>query len=464
MRPEPGTLRAKLLRWLLIPLSLVLLVDIVGSYFAVGAIAQRIYDGELAEIARELLLHLRASDGKLGFELPADAERILLLDEYDKIRFVVRTADGRAIAGEPALPGPAATRSGEMAFADAAFDGEPVRIGALHSTPPANPGAGDVVVEVAETLVKRHRLVRTLLLDIALPQIVLVLVAGAFVWIGVRRGLAPLEQLRRAVAVRSHVDMSPVAAADIPAEIGPLVAEVNELMHRLGEVLDFQGRFIADTAHQLRTPVAGLKAHIEVAMRETSLADAKHSLAHVHASAERLARLVSQLLALARNEASALRTVNFAEVDLNRLAFEVTMDWVAEAYTRNIDLGFEGAERPVTVVGDSVRLAELLNNLVDNAVRYARDGGRITVKVAGDERATLTVSDDSQKIPVEERERVFERFHRLLGSRGEGSGLGLAIVREIAALHGAEATLAENADGVGNTFTVSFPQAGRSNR
>jgi two-component system sensor histidine kinase TctE len=457
MSPEPGTLRAKLLRWLLVPLSLVLLVDVVGSYFAVDAIANRIYDGELAEIARELLLHLRASGGTLDFDLSPDAQRILLLDEYDKVRFVVRAADGSALAGDATLPGLAASRSGKMTFGDADFGGKPVRIGVLHSTPPSDPSAGEVVVEVAETLAKRQRLAKTLLLDIALPQIVLVLVAGVFVWIGVRRGLAPLEQLRRAVAARSHVDMRPVAAADVPAELIPLVAEVNELMRRLREVLDFQGRFIADTAHQLRTPVAGLKAHIEVALRETTLDDTKRSLAHLHTSAERLSRLVSQLLVLARNEPSAVRKASFTEVDLNRLAFETTMDCVAEAYKRKVDLGFEGAERPVKVVGDSVRLAELINNLVDNAVRYSRNGGRVTVKVAGDGRATLTVSDDGQKIPVENRERVFERFYRLPGACGEGSGLGLAIVREIAALHGAEVTLVDDADGVGNAFTVSFP-------
>ena len=461
MRTEQPTLRAKLMGWLLVPLSILLVADVLGSYFAITAISDRIYDGELAEIARELLLHVRPVGGKLDLELSAEEERILLLDQYDQVYYAVHTADGRILAGNPALPQPAArARHGEMTFTDAALDGERVRVGALYSAPPTRAGGDEVVVEVAETLVKRHRLVETLLLGVALPQLILVLVTGALAWLGVRRGLAPLENLRQAVAARSHVDMSPVAADNVPGEVSPLVAEVNELMQRLSGVLDFQNRFIADTAHQLRTPVAGLKAHIEVALREQDLPQTRRALAHLYTSAERLSRLVSQLLSLARNEPNSVRKANFAPLDLNKLAFETTTEWVTEAYKRNIDLGFEGAERPVTINGDAVRLAELINNLVDNAVRYTDDGGRVTVRISAADRAKLSVSDDGPKIPVAERARVFERFHRLLGTRAEGSGLGLAIVREIATLHEAEITLEDDTDGVGNTFTVSFPLAG----
>ncbi|MGA8051657.1 MAG: ATP-binding protein, partial [Burkholderiales bacterium] len=267
-----------------------------------------------------------------------------------------------------------------------------------------------------------------------------------------------LERLRAEVAARSHLDMSPVAAGDAPAEVRPLVAAVNELMQRLSGVLESQGRFIADTAHQLRTPVAGLKAHIEVALREEDLAQTRRALAHLYVSAERLAHLVAQLLSLARNEPHAATTRSFAPLDLNKLAFDTTMEWVTQAYARDIDLGFEDAGHPVTIRGDPVRLAELINNLVDNAIRYTQRGGKVTVRVAPEGNPSFSVSDDGPRIPPEERERVFERFHRLLGTQSEGSGLGLAIVRDIAILHGASIGLQEDTDGVGNTFTVSFPQ------
>jgi two-component system sensor histidine kinase TctE len=168
---------------------------------------------------------------------------------------------------------------------------------------------------------------------------------------------------------------------------------------------------------------------------------------------------VSQLLSLARNEPNTIRALNFAPLDLNKLARDTTMEWVPEAYQKNIDLGFEGSETPAPVNGDPARLTELINNLLDNAIRYSRDRGRVTVRISGGERQRLSVSDDSPRIPAEERDRVFERFHRLLGSHTSGSGLGLAIAQEIARLHDAEISLEDDIDGVGNTFTVSFPPA-----
>lgn len=453
--PSPRTLRSQLLRWLLVPLCLVLALDVAGSYLAVHAVTQSIYDGELAEIARELVLHVREEGARPVFDLSAEAERTLLLDEFDTLYFSVRDAEGRVIAGRPDLALPGRDVTG-LRFADGAYAGAPIRLAVLPVPPRANGGAL-VVVEVAETRVKRDMLARKLLLGVALPQVILILLAGLLLWFGVARGLSPLEQLRRAVEARSHLDMSALDPRSVPGEVHPLVLAVNDLMRRLAGVLDFQARFIADTAHQLRTPVAGLKAHIEVALREKSLTQTRSSLAHLYTSAERLSRLVAQLLSLARNEPHSARTENFAALDFNKLAFETTMEWVAEAYKKNIDLGFEGADGEVPVHGDAARLTELINNLLDNAIRYTPAGGHVTVQVRPGRRPRLVVNDDGPRIPVEERSRVFERFHRLLGTHAEGSGLGLAIVRDIASLHEAQIDLVEDADGVGNTFTVIFP-------
>jgi two-component system sensor histidine kinase TctE len=349
----------------------------------------------------------------------------------------------------------APAHAGESAYADATLHGAPVRIAALRATS----GGVPATVAVAETRVKRQMLARQMLLGIILPQLVLILIAGLLVWMGVARGLAPLRQLRAAVAARSHRDLSPVAAGEVPAEVHPLLAALNELLARLSEVLSFQNRFIADAAHQLRTPVAGLKAHIEVALREEDPAQMRQSLAHLYTSVERLSRLVAQLLSLARNEPNTVKALDLVPLDLGELACDVTMEWVPEAYRRNIDLGFEGPPAPVHIRGDAVRLTELLTNLLDNAIRYSRDGGRVTVRVQDAPTPTLSVSDDGPTIPAAERTRVFERFHRLLGTHEDGSGLGLAIVREIATLHAASIVLDEDSDGVGNRFSVAFPPA-----
>ena len=450
-KPHP-TLRSQLLRWLLIPLSVLFVVDAVGSYFLAQRLSDGVYDGELMEIARELSLHVRPNGATPAFDLEKDAERTLLLDQYDRVYYVVRGANGAWIAGDDALP----TRpgSGDARLYDSALAGEPIRVAELRTQTNGN---APVTVQVAETRVKRHTLANEILIGIILPQLLLILIAGLVLWLGVARGLAPLAHLQRAVAARSHLDLSPVTVEHVPGEVHPLLAAINDLMARLDEILTYQTRFIADAAHQLRTPVAGLKAHVEVALREEDPAQARQSIAHLYTGVERMSRLVAQLLSLARNEPTTVRKLVLALLDLSKLAFDVTMEWVPEAYRKNIDLGFEGVEPHAMIRGDAPRLTELINNLLDNAIRYSRHGGRVTVRVAAQPTPRVSVSDDGPLIPVEERERVFERFHRLLGSHADGSGLGLAIVHEIAALHGATITLAEDSDGLGNTFTVAFP-------
>jgi two-component system, OmpR family, sensor histidine kinase TctE len=452
MNVPSATLRSKLLRWLLIPLSVVFLIDAAGSYFVATRLSDRVYDGELMEIARELTLHVKPNGANPSFDLEKDAERTLLLDQYDSVYYAVRTLAGKRIAGESDLRPRAA--ASDAAFFDDQLHDQAVRVAQLRATSNGSPPA---IVEVAETRVKRHMLANEILLGVILPQLLLIVLAGVVLSGGVARGLAPLRNLQDAVAARSHLDLSPVTVENVPGEVHPLLSAVNDLMGRLDAILSYQSRFIADAAHQLRTPVAGLKAHIEVALREEDPGQARQSIAHLYAGVERMSRLVAQLLSLARNEPATVKRLQLSPLDLSRLAFDVTMEWVPEAYRKKIDLGFEGIEPHATVRGDPTRLTELINNLLDNAIRYSHAGGRVTVCVAADPRPRVSVSDDGPVIPVAERQRVFERFHRLLGTHADGSGLGLAIVREIAQLHDAEITLDEDVDGRGNTFTVSFP-------
>jgi len=312
-------------------------------------------------------------------------------------------------------------------------------------------------VRVAETTVKRNELAREILLSVVLPQLLLILSACVVVWVGVVRGLSPLDRLQRAVASRSDRDRSPVVVDNVPGEVSPLLHSINELLARLDHVLTLQSRFVSDAAHQLKTPMAALKTQFEVALRETDPQRMRESLEQIYPRLERLSRLVSQLLSLARNEPDAVSAVTLAPLDLDALALDVATGWVPEARKKHVDLGFEGASGPVMVSGDPVRLRELLDNLLDNAVRYSREGGRITVRVSA-APPTVDVNDDGPSIPPQERARVFERFHRLLGSGQDGSGLGLAIAQEIASLHHGEITLREDAtDGIGNTFSVVLP-------
>jgi two-component system, OmpR family, sensor histidine kinase TctE len=457
MRREQPLLRTQLLTWLAVPLFLLLIADTFISYWVALSFSQRAYDRSLVEIAREVSLHLKPADGGLALDLPVEAHRVLFSDPVDRIYFEVTTADGRRIAGEPiAVPRREGGRQAET-FYDGRVRGEPVRIVELNLEAARSPQQTKAVVRVAETEVKRTELAREILLSVVAPQVLLILIAGIVVWAGVVRGLAPLERVRRAVAARSHRDCSPLVVESVPGEVGPLLRSINDLLERLDSVLTLQSRFVSDAAHQLKTPVAALEAQCEVALREQDPASLRASVERLQPGLARLSRLVSQLLSLARNEPEAVRAVTLAPFDLNALALEASTAWVPEALNKRIDLGFEGAAGAVVIEGDPVRVRELLDNLLDNAIRYTPEEGRVTVRVTGAPAPAVAVSDDGPAIPPHERERVFERFHRLLGSSNAGSGLGLAIAQEIARLHGAAITLSDDTDGIGNTFSVSFP-------
>ncbi len=459
-RNEPR-LQSKLLVWLLGPLLALLVLDTAATYWTSLNFSNLAHDRSLQEIAREVVLHVKPDSAGPRLDLSPAAERILLVDQDDRLFIKITSETGALIGGDPAIEAPprAVAKEGRPFSYDAVLHGVPVRVTAAWLPYEEGPPARSVLVQVAETLNKRQRLAWDIMATAMVPQLLLVLLATAAVYLGVRHGLAPLSRLGRDVSHRSHVDLSPIDASRVPGEVRPLVDEVNELMLRLGKTLDFQSRFIADAAHQLKTPVSGLKAQIELALRENEPQRLHHSLAQLYVGVDRLSRLVQQLLALARNEPGAMDAVQMQSLDLNALALDASMEWVPQALKQGIDLGFEGGDEALMITADADRLRELINNLIDNAVRYSRRGGRVTVAArrSADGAPQLSISDDGPSIPVAERKRIFERFHRLLGTNADGSGLGLAIVSEIASLHGASITLEEDVDGVGNTFSVDFP-------
>ena len=454
-------LRKQLLTWLLLPLVALFAVDTFLTYWIALKFSARAYDRAIVETAREISLHLKSVEQGVELDLHDDARQILLSDPQDKIVVEVTGTAGQPLAGERISP-PPDTRDEPEIFYDSEVRAMPVRVVQLAV------GGKDVgstrapgVVRVAETMIKRTQLAREISLSVILPQALLILVAVSVVWIGVVHGLAPLERLRRTVAARGTRDWSPIAADDVPGEVRPLLQAINELVARLDAALTAQNRFISDAAHQLKTPMTVLKTQLELATREEDPVRGREALTTARDGAERMSRVVSQLLSLARNEPEASRAALLQPLDLNALAFEAASAWVPVALKRRIDLGFEGSDVPVMVKGDAARLRELLDNLLDNALRYSHEGGSVTVRVAGGRTPMLQVDDDGPAIPHEERGRIFERFHRLLGTAQGGSGLGLPIAREIARIHDATIDLADEPEGRGNSFCVTFPGAER---
>ena len=446
-------LRSGLLLRLLVPMCTVLLVSGLLSYTLALRFARASYDRSLLETARWLAQQVHVRDAVPSIDLPQAVIGLLLWDGEEHIRYQVASRRLGVIAGDRQLPAPEHDGSVALpAFYDARMEGEAVRAVSLRVT--GLPDADDVTVRVAETRRMSEAITDEIVGAVMLPQLILILFAALAIWGGVRAGLAPLERLARTVDRRRRDDPTPLPVGGVPLEAKPLIDAFNGLLGRLGEALAVQQRFIADAAHQLRTPLAALKVQLERTLREHDPQEREQGLRQLLDSVDRIARLSNQLLLLARAEPGS-GISRFARIDLRALAFEVGSRWVPRALQSGRDLGFASSEMPVWVDGDAVLLGEAINNLLDNALRYGGLHITLGVKQASDCAPELSVEDDGPGIPPEERERVFERFHRVPGSVGNGSGLGLAIVREIARNHGA-AVMLESPEGGGTRVRLCF--------
>lgn len=445
------SLRHHLVNWLFTPLYLLLLFSTVTGYIAALKLSNQPYDLVLTERAR-----LMASRFDLIPEDVRPTQADLLPDGAGHLSFTLFDAGERPLLGNAILPRP---RPADLAatgprLRSTSLGGEKVRLLTLRfRTTRRTPGAEYVLV-MAEPVKDRLFLGRSILGNIVIPQFIFILIAGFAVWIGLKRGFEPLEHLRNAVAKRRGDDLSPLDEAMAPGEVRPLIREVNALIERLKGMMEQQKRFVANAAHQLRTPFAGLRAQAELARREEVPPAIRTSLEGICEAAGRCSRLVNQLLTLARNEPDARSNDAMSDLDLNRIAQETAMDWVPEAIAKDIDLGFEGADMALPLRGDEGALRDLIGNLLDNAIRYTPPGGRVTLRTGPG--PWLRVEDNGPGIPPEERGKVFDRFYRVAGSGQPGSGLGLAIVHEAAQRHRARIVVESGEGGRGTVFLVRF--------
>jgi len=316
---------------------------------------------------------------------------------------------------------------------------------------------GDQVIQVGQPLSVRGALAFAAAVRTLAPLFLLLLLLPFLVWTLVGRGLAPLDRLARAVATRTPLALDPLPEQGVPEEVRPLVRSLNGLMERLSAALESQRAFVADAAHELRTPLAALKLQAQLAERARDAGERTSALAELEVGLDRAGHLVKQLLTLAREERGAGEKPGEEAVALGELAAQTIADHARLAEAKGVDLGATAVDERAVVRGDPVALRTLLANLVDNAVRYTPSGGRVDVAVGvGPAESYLEVSDSGPGIPARERERVFDRFYRRPGTREEGSGLGLAIVKAIAERHGARVALGTAATG-GLTVKVEFP-------
>ena len=436
---EQNSLFGEILDWMLAPLLLLWPMSVTLTYLVAQSIANGPFDRNLEEAVAVLSDYVTEFRGQVTLQLPIAAREVLRADSADSVYYMVLGLRGEFVAGDPDLPLPAEDESPTASGVRFRFEnarGNDVRIAYAWREFKVDGASKYALVQVAETLEKRSQLANEIIRGVIVPQFIVLPIAVVLVWFGLSRGLAPLAALQARIRAREPDDMSPIDPQAAPEEISPVVASFNELLERLSRNIQMQQRFLADAAHQMKTPLAGLRTQAELALRETDPQQLKRSLRQIATSTERATHLINQLLALARAEHQATDPARFEVVELNALARSVVQESVPDAISRRVDLGFEPAEQPVRIVGVPLLLRELMLNLVDNGLRYTPEGGSVTLRIRREsDAAFIDVEDTGPGIPEAERSRVFDRFYRILGTNVDGSGLGLAIVREIVERH-----------------------------
>ena len=486
---DPHSLFGELLDWVLAPLLFLWPMSLALTWVVAQNIAHRPYDAELARLVQALAVSASAVRDPLtrrpsrafAAEIERSAQTLLRGDDEEAQRwFQVLGRRGELLAGESALvvPTDEMVQAGDVRFRDDVLRDEPVRVAYLWLAAGNHEHDNDALVQVAETLTRRERLAVDIIKGVLLPQFIILPLAVVLVWLALSHGFRPLEQLQQRIRRRQSSDLSPIPERDVPDEVVPLVRAVNDLLQRLDRSMAIQRQFLADAAHQLKTPLAGLRTQAELAAREIDSgrgdpAAMRHSLRLIAVSSQRAAHMVNQLLSMARADADGT-ALRMQWVDLGGIARAVVRDFVPRALERRIDLGYEGPEDegggalPAKLMAEPVLLGELVRNLVDNALQYTPGGGTVTARVlvqTGTEFLALEVEDTGPGIAPDERELVLQPFYRALGTRVDGSGLGLAIVQEVAMRHGATVTIADarprsgaTADTPGVRCTVRLPR------
>jgi two-component system sensor histidine kinase TctE len=485
------SIRLRLLKRLIGPILLINLAGGALTYLLAWMPAQLAFDESLADAAGALAARLGRQGADWQIDLPRQAEQVLRNDAADAVYFVVRDGNGGVIAGDadfppfaasaPASATPAAvttttapaaapagapagatsdggagsTRAGAPARAAQAYDGmmrgEPVRLLVLRVE---RDGAG-AGIGVAKTLRKRLQVRQAIVRALVLLEALLTLASVGLVWFSVTNGLLPLKRMGADLNARGGDDLAPITQAAVPHELEPVVAALNGLLDKVGAGAQAQHDFLANVAHQLRTPLAGLRTQLEWLAQRHDEPDTAQSIRLMLSSTERMIRQTNQLLALARAEPSRFVKTRLEPLALESLVEEAIQHFVDQAALKHIDLGFELL--PTQVRGDRFLLRDLVDNLIDNAIRYTPPHGTVTVGCRPDGAGgVLLVEDSGPGIAPDQRELVFSRFLRL-DEKSSGSGLGLAIVRDIAQAHGASIAIDSGHGGRGALFSVRFP-------
>jgi two-component system, OmpR family, sensor histidine kinase TctE len=473
------SLKRQLLLWLLLPQLVLWLVGSMLAYRIALSYAEKGIDQSLTQSVRSLARQVKPIGSGLLIDFPKAAQAIIEEDPSDKVSYMVSSPPGSFVLGNASLPAPPETlranlQIGGQVLLYRASVTAPSEDAALASVPASTDSVadtsrqlrvavmeldyGDAVapqrlrVQVAKSLAVQQRIARELIYDIIVPLVLIGAAISALVYAGIARGLQPLQRLQAQLGEKGGqkpaTALAPIEMRQAPQEVHSLAGAVNQLLAAVQRSVSQEKRFLNDAAHQLRTPLAGLKTQLDLAMRESDPAALKERLIKVNSGVERSSHLVHQLLRLARSEAD----IELVELDVAQLAAGVAREAAPAALAAGIDFGYEGEDH-IQIRGNALLLSEALSNLIDNAVRYAGKGSTVTLRsrtetqpaygvgadsVPAHTTVVLEVEDNGPGLAYETRARIFERFYRASDLPG-GAGLGLAIVQEVAQRHGGHA-------------------------
>jgi two-component system, OmpR family, sensor histidine kinase TctE len=457
-----NTVKRRLLTLLLPPLVALLAAGVLLDYVNGMAPLRHAYDQSLANAALTIAGQVhRDPDGHLQANQATQIMEALRTDQRENGHqsfFQVRGARSEDLLGDAELT-PAVPAQTGFVYQDGLYHGERIRVVTYRGASPAGP----LAVSVAETLHRQSAASRRIVGSLVLTDVVQLLATVALIWFGVNLGLRPLLRTRDDIAARSPQDLSPLDVSSVPGEVQLVVVAINRLFATVREAAQSQQRFLADAAHQIRTPLAGLKSRLELLLDQPSAEISRDDLQTLVLSVDRLAHTAHQLLALARAEPTAQVSLDVERVDLGELSELAAERAFDRAMAHGLELELQA--EPAIVNGVPWLLRELLDNLIDNAISYTQPGGKVIVRCRHIEgHVQWQVDDNGPGIPPEERQRVRERFYRMAGSPGTGSGLGLAIVDEVARLHRAQLVIDAGEGGVGTRVTLLFAAADSSKR
>lgn len=458
------SLRKRVAWRLLPPLAIILSINAFWSYRSAVDAANRAYDRSLTASLKSIAESIHGTGGRISVDIPYPALDIFEADVQERVYYAIIGPDGARLTGYDDLDPPELQDyAAEPVVVDMFYREQPIRLAVLEKRlyDPELVGGDNVTVLFAETTEARSRLAFSLFMESLRPQILLISGGLFLVAIVLSSAFRPLLELRDTIRQRNEEDLIPVSQNNVPNELLPLVDAINYHMARLAKLLLARRRFLADAAHQIRTPLTVLGAQAEYGQRQDDPDEMRRTFKSLTDTIRSTQRMSNQMLTLALAEPANGIVQEFTRLDFSELVRDVAGELATLAQKKNIDLSFEGSVSGAFLDGNATLLREMVSNLIDNALRYTQENGRVTLDITFDDKVVrLRIIDNGPGIPENEREKVFQRFYRILGHGDSGgSGLGLAIVREICWAHRGQITLGEGENGHGLAVEITLPLA-----